>query len=416
MSRADLNGFWVWYQFRGQEDANEWTFNETNGNLPSERLLDVARIPSTLFTALSIVVVFAAAFVLSGSRPAAWIAAVLYATTPAVLVNGRRAMQEGGMLLFSSLTVVCAWYAVKEFLSAVPRWRRISLAYGLLGLTGGLAVAAKHTSVLVLGAMYLALFALLWKPGRELESRARWFLRLHLLAGLLGSGLLSMAVFYLLNPVWWAYAGQWVILLCLSGLFFIAAFPVSGRWIWGARALSVAALAAATLIFPSGWTGIYQPIRFIVAARNELMRQYEGYGGALTTPASRLRELGDQLLTAQTQYYESYFWNFLGDEQSEIRTYEAAGLNGRGGGTVWGIFIFVLAAAGAIAVVFRRRRWETWIFLFWLVLSVGAILATNLIPWQRYYLILIPPWSVLGGFAAVLPIPPGWREWIRRRC
>jgi hypothetical protein len=410
MDRADLNGFWIWYP----QNSDEWTYNAAVGNLPDERLLDVARIPSTLFTALSIVAVFAAALALARSRPAAWIAAILYATTPGILVNGRRAMQEGGMLLFTALAVVCAWYVAREFLSGGLRWRRINLGYALLGAAGGLAVAGKHTSVLVLAPMYLALFLLLWSAGRGLDARASAIVRFHLAAGLLGSGLLSVAVFYLFDPVWWYYTGQWLLLLCLSTLCFLAAFPVSGRWIWGARSLPVVALAAATLAFPAGWTGIYQPARIIVNARNELMAVHEDLGWALPTAKSRVREMAVQLLTAKTQYYESFYWDDLEEEHVQIRAYEAAGLNGRGGGTAWGIVIFLLAAAGATAVVVRHRRWETLILFLWLALPAAALLITNPLAWQRYYIILIAPWSVLAGYAATLIPWPGLLDRLRR--
>ena len=120
MDRSDLNGFWLWSP-PGVSD--EWAFNVQMGNMPGTRLLDIARIPSTLFTALSIAVVFVIALGLSRSRPAAWIAAFLYATTPSILVNGRRAMQEGGLLLFTSLVVLGTLYILRLIREEKLRWQ-----------------------------------------------------------------------------------------------------------------------------------------------------------------------------------------------------------------------------------------------------------------------------------------------------
>jgi hypothetical protein len=37
----------------------------------------------------------------------------------------------------------------------------------------------------------------------------------------------------------------------------------------------------------------------------------------------------------------------------------------------------------------------------WLVVPAVILLMTNPLAWQRYYIILIAPWSVLAGFAVV---------------
>jgi dolichyl-phosphate-mannose--protein O-mannosyl transferase len=96
--RWEVNGFWRWYP-PGTQD--EWSCSVYRDNMPATRLLEAARWPSSLFTAASIIIVFAVALGLSRSRPAAWLAAFLYGTTPAILVNGRRAMQERGRCCFS---------------------------------------------------------------------------------------------------------------------------------------------------------------------------------------------------------------------------------------------------------------------------------------------------------------------------
>jgi hypothetical protein len=398
MDRSGLNGFWIWYP-PGRID--EWTYNALRGNLPDTRLLDIARIPSTLFMALSIVVVFVIALGLSRSRPAAWIAAFLYATTPSILVNGRRAMQEGALLLFTSLVVLCALFLLQAIRERNLHWRRILLGYGLLGLFSGLALASKHTSVLIIAPMYLVVFILLWSGGKELDPRERKVSRFHLLAGAFGSGLLGISVFYILTPIWWFYRFDWLILMSLSAVCFLFGFPKPGSWIWFVRAVPIAMLLLITVYAPPSWSGIYQPVRIIYQSRENVLQSQESQGRTMPTLKSRIRMMVEQLLFAKTQYYESFLWDDLPEEQAQIRIYEASHLDGRGGGTVWGIVILALAVGGLWVTLFRRRGWGTLFLYLWFVIPAAILLVTNPLAWQRYYIILIAPWSVLAGFAAV---------------
>ena len=102
----DVSGYWEW----GGEEPEPyapymWYVNEDLGNIPSDRLLAISRFPSTLFTVLSVIVFFYLVLGLSKQRVAAWVSAFIYATTPSILINGRRAMQEGAMLFFTMLTI-----------------------------------------------------------------------------------------------------------------------------------------------------------------------------------------------------------------------------------------------------------------------------------------------------------------------
>ncbi|MGD0806184.1 MAG: phospholipid carrier-dependent glycosyltransferase [Anaerolineales bacterium] len=398
MDRGDLNGFWVWLP----PDVNdEWAFNVQIGNMPGIRLLDISRIPSTLFTAISIAVVFFIALGLSRSRPAAWIAAFLYATTPSILVNGRRAMQEGGLLLFTSLVVFGTLYILRLIREEKLRWRRIIPGFGLFGLASGLALASKHTSALVIAPAFFAIFILLWFAGGELESREKTAVHFRLLFGLLGSGLLGLSVFYILMPVWWLYPFNWLVLLCLSAVCFTIGLPKPGWGIWIARTISIAGVLLISVFAAQAWNGIYQPIGTMLQIRAEIMFAQQALGRDMSTAESRIGEMADQLLFAKTQYYESHTWDGLEEEQTQIRVYEDAHLDGRGGGMGWGIVVLVLVVGGLWVTLFRRRGWETLLLLSWLAVPAAILLLTNPLPFQRYYIVLIAPWSVLAGFAAV---------------
>jgi hypothetical protein len=393
MNRGDLNGFWQWWSPMG---SNQWSFNVLNGNMPSPYLLSIARIPSTLFTAISIVVIFVVALGLSRSRPAAWIAAFLYATTPSILDNGRMAMQEGALLLFTSLVVLCALSILRLIREGKPRWRRIFLGYGLLGLASGLALTGKENSALIIVPAYLAVFIVLWSAGRELEPREKKAARFRLFFGLLGSGLLGLSVFYILMPVWWLYPFNGLILLCLSAICFRVGLTKPRWWIWIVQTISVTMLLLITVFVPGGWSGIYQPIQIMVQARADLIRAAERPGVTLTTFESRIGEMADQLLFAKTEY-----WAAFPESLAQIRIYKDYHLDGRRGGTVWGIVILVLVAGGLWVTLAARRGWETLFLMLWLAVPAVILLITNSLPWQRYYIMLIAPWSVLAGFAAV---------------
>jgi len=99
-----LNKPWLW--------GAGWDYNVTHGHMPEEGVLYAARLSSALLLALSAWSVFALGW-FAGGRPAAWAASLIYATTPQVLLNGRRAMMEGSHLAFSALTVLAALVIVR---------------------------------------------------------------------------------------------------------------------------------------------------------------------------------------------------------------------------------------------------------------------------------------------------------------
>ena len=75
--------------------------NVGRGLVPSPAALNVYRTPSTLFTILSVGVVFLIGK-LYGGRPLAYFVSGLYALNPIILLNGRRALQEGSLLFFGT--------------------------------------------------------------------------------------------------------------------------------------------------------------------------------------------------------------------------------------------------------------------------------------------------------------------------
>jgi hypothetical protein len=80
LRETDINEQWDW--------GADWNYNHNYGHVPGELLLFVARLSSTWMTALSIAIVFVILRLLD--RRAAWFGIFVYATMPALLLNGRR--------------------------------------------------------------------------------------------------------------------------------------------------------------------------------------------------------------------------------------------------------------------------------------------------------------------------------------
>jgi hypothetical protein len=387
-SVQDLNGPWRWGVPGGP--GAQWHVNVASGNRPDAALLAVARLPSTLAAAASVALVYALALALSGSRPAAWLAAGTYATTPAVLLNGRRAMQEGGMLLCTALVAWVAWRAVRA--QARPGGQEGSAAW-LLGLAAasGLALAVKHSTGVVVAAALLAVSCAPWlrrsaggprvPPGQ--------------LASLVAVAFAALAVFSLLTPVWWSLP-RTLALVGLAGL----AFGLRGAWrsprAWLWRGAAFALLAGAWLARPElPRDAIVLPSQLLEARSHLLERQVSGFAGddsALRRVTTLLREA----FVAGPQYFEDPAWADVPEIRAQIETYQASALAGRGGGLAWGAPLVALCTAGCVAAWRRRREPEIALLAAWLALPALALLA-NPLPWQRYYLVIHPPLAVLAG-------------------
>lgn len=178
----DLNQPWDW--------GADWDYNQRTGHLPAGELLRAARWPSALLTAAGVVVMFALGRE-AGGRPAAYLASAYYALSPALLLNGRRAMMEGSLLFFSLLVVLAGVWFLRTY-----SWRTALL----MGVAGGLALASKHTALftvaVVFGGCLLAVVAgSILHPGGTLTYRAP--------TQLFVAGGLAAVVFLALNPAWW---------------------------------------------------------------------------------------------------------------------------------------------------------------------------------------------------------------------
>ncbi len=334
LTAADLNEPWLW--------GADWEYNVSMGHLPGERLLHAARLSSAVLTVISLVAVFAIAW-LVGGRPAAWAAALIYASDAAVLLNGRRAMMEGAHLAFSTLAVLAALLVVREQgRHPLPRRRALVGLTALFGVLGGLAVASKHPALIVVAAGFVAIASEPFIRRKPSPLNRRRILRW------IGASILVLLTFLALNPAWWS-------------------------------------------------DPLRMPGRVLELRSTLLDQQVVGYGG-YNGLAERVEGLLELSFGAKPQYYEAPGW----DEwiAGEIAQYEASGLAGRGAGLVWALALGVAWVAGMWQLGRRWREGPVWTVLLWTGITALALLVATPLAWQRYYLPLRPALAVVAGCGA----------------
>jgi 4-amino-4-deoxy-L-arabinose transferase-like glycosyltransferase len=302
-----------------------------------------------LLLVISAWALFGIARLVTHSRIAAYVASAIYATTPAVLLNGRRAMFEGSHLAFTLLAVLAAALLVREQGNPAKRRRKLVLWSAVFGVLGGFAIASKHTALIAVGAASLAIGTdpLIWPGAGSLGQRLRGY-NARRLARFVMIAVLIVLVFLALNPAWWSD--------------------------------------------PLG-----MPERVLTARRALLRGQIEGSGG-YASPGARIDGLIDSAFFARPQYYEVAYWR--NDIADQIASYDGLWYAGRHGGPVWGVLLIALFVAGLIALIPRGREDAVWLALIWLVITTLALLLSVPLDWERYYLPLQPPLALVAGAGA----------------
>jgi len=322
----DINNQWVW--------GADWDWNRDNGHMPTDDLLLRARLVSALMLVGSVLVLYAIAYQIGG-RLTAVLASAYYALNPAILINGRRAMMEGSLLLFSLLVV---WAGLLVLRDRRP-WQ-----YGLLGLVSGLALASKHTAAVTLVAIFGGIALIdLWQLRPEFRPAhliRRW-------GALLAAGLLALAVFLALNPAWWS--------------------DPLGRIN----------------------TVLDERVRLLTGQ----IAAFGGYSDATDQLAGFLR----QTLIVTPMYSEVDF--FLAYIPDQIATYEASPWRGVSlGGSLPGAAIMVGLMLFGSAALWRQRSKSAALIGFWAVPTLLFVWLATPLEWQRYYLIAYPVLGLLAAF------------------
>ncbi len=321
---SNLPGIYAW--------AMPIDWNRQQGNVPTDDALYLARWPSAILAALGVVPIFLLGWQLR-LRSLAYPAALMYALHPVILLNGRRAMMEGSLILTTLLTMswLIAMIIAEHSATASGFVKRLPLAarYTVLGILAGLAVAAKQTGLVVAVAAFLA--ALAAGLARDRSRRP--------LAAVGLAGVVALLTWFALNPAYWNNP-----------------------------------IGAAQATF---------------AAREQLLaEQSTGAPLAYTNFWQRARALITEPFLTAPQYYESPSWAGLIDNQ--ISAYQQSSIDGWDWGPVIGILLTLLSGIGLLALIYDalHRDLVAWAILIWASLTMLASLAIPL-DWQRYYLPLL---------------------------
>ncbi|NDJ61141.1 MAG: phospholipid carrier-dependent glycosyltransferase [Chloroflexi bacterium] len=324
--------------------------NVATAHRPSDLLLNVSRVSSTVLLALSVGVLFALGWQFGARvgtprrRVIAYLASGLYALNPVILLNGRRAMQEGSLLFFGLLTILIA--AIISRRRAAGQSDSVGW-WALLALSGGLTLASKHSGIVFVIA------ALVWVGAAEL-TRLRW--------RALVAGAARLAVSAVL----------------IAGLFL--------------------------LLSPALWNDPLARVGDLLAVRAELLDiQVAVEPAAPLTLTDRITAIFTQPFVTAPAHFEVAHWGEVPAVQAEIARYMAAPLSGLQFGPLIGGALTALSVGGLI-ILLRRivgpadpvARALAAGLIAWVGLTALSMLV-NPLPWQRYYLPLIPAMTLLAS-------------------
>ncbi|MEQ8672348.1 MAG: phospholipid carrier-dependent glycosyltransferase [Aggregatilineales bacterium] len=340
-SLQDINDQWVW--------GAGWDYNQQTGHMPSDDLLMIARWTSTLFLAGSMVVLFFIGRKLGGA-PVAYLATLYYTLNPAILLNGRRAMLEGTTIFFGLLVVLAGLWLLQN-----RNWASALL----LGFAAGCAVAAKHPNIFIVVAVFVVCggYAVYQSLSEDETADPDEFSPptigpsdpYNLITLLFVSGIMSLLLFFALNPVLWDEPAD--------------------------------------------------RISDMIQARSDILNTQLDVFGGYSDYGDQFAGFFRQVFIARPQYYEAPDWgNFI---SAQIHQYEQTIWRGVsiGGGTVGGLIVFALVVYGFWILLKESstRRSTRWIVGIWgLVMFATTALITPL-EWQRYYLSAMPAVALIGS-------------------
>ncbi len=311
--------------------------NVLRGHRPPQAMLIVSRLPSAIFLALSVIILFGIGRQMRG-RVAAYTASGLYALSPVILLNGRRAMMEGSVLCFGLLAI---WLAIM-ICKGRDSWRW----WIALGLACGLTLASKHSGIVFVAA------ALGWVLVGQITKHFP-ILPIRLISHLLGRLMMSLVM-------------MMIIFIALS---------------------------------PGLWNAPLARLGDLVTERTKLLdSQVKAEPDAPTTLNERVIGIVTQPYVQAPVYYEAAFWANAEPIQVEIAAYDPSVWSGLHSGALIGTLLTLVAVMG-IGII--ARDWRMWRIglLVWLTVTLASLLV-NPLPWQRYYLSLYPLAALLTGIGA----------------
>jgi len=306
--------------------SKTWEENAAAGALPSAELLLVSRFSVSIWFPLSLIFLYAIGKQVSG-KTMGWAAIFLFATNALILLHTRRAMAESGLVFFIVLSLWCLLVIKRHvWLCAVP----IALAFN-----------AKYSAVFLV-PLALFLFVVPDNPKKH-----QW-------AGIIGQMLACLVAFglltVLLNPFLWSN-------------------PL--------HALAEAWSARQTLL------------------QNQIaMAQQVTPGRPLTTFGDRFLSLIANVYYAQPAIAD--VGNYLKATAGASQAYFANPLNDLFRGMLTGSLALALSFLGMVLAFYKVAKEKLqgtkplWLLLFGSLFAFLFLMLFVPLPYQRYYIILVP--------------------------
>jgi hypothetical protein len=376
---------WLW--------GSSWEDNIAMGKMPTPGLLTMGRVVSALMGLGGIILFFFTAYQLSSSRMIAWAGTLLLATNGPVLVSIRRAMQEGPKFLFLILTIYAAVFILQNLQGMKMRWSQ----YAILGIASGLTLAAKQDTAPTLVAVYLALglIPFLHKAG------FRFFLLniLHLFA----ATLIAYAFFLLFMPVFWDWWETAIMLVGFALILFQLPQLKLERSAIPFVIAGLALMAGMSVRSPALWRDIPTPVLAMLETRKGVLagqgvvigesNQFEA-----DSMKNRLGFLVENTVSSDAMYMEMANFD-IPTYHELIDAYEASLLSGRIGSLWIDGLILILAVIG-VWMLIKPFTGEGFFILSLFFITASLLYLLISLSWQRYFIIMQIPYSLLGGFGA----------------
>ncbi len=321
------------------------------GHMPSDAVLMVGRTAALIYFALSIIAMFGIGWQFGG-RWVAYIANALYTLNPIILVNGRRALVESALLAFGLLTI---WIAVEIAKRREKGEKGLWGWWIALTLSSTLTLVSKYSGTIFIAGAFGGVF--MAEVVRAFRAQRQFGSLISSTAKLTVSGLLALGLTVALSPALWND-------------------PVSR-----VKDLTQMLQEQVTIV-----VSILAP-------------------NAPTTIPQRVEGMVTQPFMTPVAYFEQASWAEAKPVMDSIAAYEASPLSGIPANPIIGIILTLLAAIGLVAALWPRiRPYESGsvsiVLIIWLLITLLNLLI-NPLPWQRYYLPLIPIDTLLAAIGVM---------------
>ncbi len=155
-------------------------------------------------------------------------------------------------------------------------------------------------------------------------------------------------------------------------------------------------IALFVALSPALWRDPLARFGDLLSEREQLIAiQVQADPAAPTSLGERINGIITQPFMSAVWHFEAGGWTDFTPIQEEIARYMASPLSGLQFGTILGGLLTLLSLVGVVDLVRQGRSFRLGLFV-WLALTL-AMLLINPLPWQRYYLPLIPISTLLAG-------------------